>query len=264
MTKYIDRYYLNWELYGIKFAEWPQPFDKLIENAVEDYHGTPALQTSRAWVSVIWDYIYMWRRSLWDVSLNSMLKSTYTSSVLSTNTTYKCRWVAVDQTWTYIYGSIYDWWRICAWTLSTEWDVSSLTMDVLNLNWHPRDVYCSPDWMKVRIATHYDDLIHEYTLDTPWTFVNSTSVSVRFWPNYTLSWCWWSPDWKYFFIISNVNTWTITQYEASTNWDITSIDTNNPVSTLTLTVEPRWFDISFDWTWFYVNTPIWDLYHYTW
>lgn len=29
MTKYIDRYYLNWELYGIKFPEpEPEPEDE--------------------------------------------------------------------------------------------------------------------------------------------------------------------------------------------------------------------------------------------
>lgn len=53
MTKYIDRYYLNWELYGIKFGWWPR---LPVEYQEVEYIETTGAQYINTWyVPQSWD-----------------------------------------------------------------------------------------------------------------------------------------------------------------------------------------------------------------
>lgn len=192
MTKYIDRYYLNWELYGIKFGWWG------------------------GW----WG-----RDTITWFSYASKTLSTPSNVYGDQNV------IAFGNDGTKLYIAWEDTNTVYQWTLSTAWDISTGTYDnkdmATGLN-VTTSITFSADWLTMWVwwgrPTAY---LYKYELSTAWDVSTANYVWDSTWKSNVwfanCTWIYMSVDGNYVFALSRENYW-IRRYTMSTPFDITTMD----------------------------------------
>lgn len=196
MTKYIDRYYLNWEVYGIKFAEpgW-QPWANTLFYRPLTEDANDATTNNRNWTAsanitfsssngayLIWD-AGLWYNSLiqsasfnmWTTyTINTWIKAeqTLTDSheiEIQRNWIWPARYVIfnVDSSW--FHCMLGNWW-------SSNWSQLNASFDIWT-SWHNvcltrswKDISIYADW---QLLTSWDG---GYQADVP-SFIIGTDTS---------------------------------------------------------------------------------------
>ena len=119
-------------------------------------------------------------------------------------------------------------------TMSTAWDVSTLSYDnvsfsVANEDGSPREVTFKPDGTKMYIMGSAEDKVFQYDLSTAWDLstaaYNSVSLSVSAQDNYPTS-IQFNP-WGTKMFLAGSNTDKVYEYDLSTGFDLSTATYNN-------------------------------------
>ncbi len=134
---------------------------------------------------------------------------------------------STDGTKMYVLGSVFD--RVYQYTLSTAWDISTVTYSGLSLSVFaqdsvPNSVQFSGDGTMMFIIGQATDNVFQYTLSTAWDISTASYASKSF--NTTAQdgapvELFFKPDGTAMYILGDVNN-TVFQYTLGTAWDIST------------------------------------------
>ena len=261
MTKYIDRYYLNWELYGIKFGgEGPiERPDLWTPTFIQD------ISVSISWselqgicFSKDWKYLYYsdyYQKTVGQMTLSTNRDiSTATDTWQSLVVAYDSSWLAISDDWRYFFIACWTWYLL-RYNLSTPYDISSWTLDEnisygSNLTW----ISFSDEWKKVYYMSYSESKIKELSLASPWTLTWATSVWEIAYPisGDTYRDCAVSPKWWKIFMVKQMSSnSSLYQMNMSTDNDITTATLANSTSVgfggCGIFISPDWTKMYLSW-----------------
>ena len=184
MTKYIDRYYLNWELYGIKFAPDSVDFDDSFQWTSLNTNIWESTQYGNEWSLVVnnWLTISSWNSDTWNTWRDQYLKMWYTISTNAKYTGNETK-ITVEITYTWYTLAAYDWWSFSilgsecrdgpwamdsvTWAIYTTWSGRWYSLAYLNgsqaLSLDSHETFSNPTVVKC---------ILDITNDTSYLYVN--------------------------------------------------------------------------------------------
>lgn len=226
MTKYIDRYYLNWECYGIKFGgggwQW-------------DMNNRALAQTASLW-SGFYTWVYakqdgtkiffceaisqrIYECTLWTpFDISNLSLSKYISSAYPEALTF-----SPDGTKMFVLRSDVSPYQVIRYTLGTAWDISTATQDQTIAAWTEngdRWLYITPDGLTIYRSMAWTDTLHKATMSTAWDLTTASAWDST--NNYGWVAIWFGNDWK-FFARKPDNSSSLYWYELSTWYDLSTI-----------------------------------------
>lgn len=170
MTKYIDRYYLNGELYGIKFAPDSVDFDDSFQGTSLNTNIWESTQYGNEWSLAInnWLTISSWPSDTWSTGRDQYLKQWYTISTKAKYTWAESK-ITVEVTYTWYTIAAYDWWSFSI--LGSECRDGPWAMD--SVTWV---MYTT--WSNIWYALSYLDWTQANSLQSYVNFSNPTTIKM--------------------------------------------------------------------------------------
>lgn len=171
---------------------------------------------------------YSKQDSWWDLSKWTLAQ---TSSALS-STWYG--WVHFNNDWTKIYLTQYgNGWKIYEWTLSTAYDLSTMSLTNSLSVQYPEDIHFSWDGTKMFIVKSDSSpyRILRYTLSTAWSLSTATQDQYIDRGSNADRWLYITPDGKNIYI--STRSWSndgLIKYTLSTAWDLSTAWTEQSIS----------------------------------
>lgn len=256
MTKYIDRYYLNGQMYGIKFDEGWWQWDFSNWQYVQQLQST---WTRTIWVAMKPDGTKLYYIQWWDVREYNLSTPFDLSTAQSVNTLSVIgpEWMFFKPDGTKLFicwGS--NWRSIYQYNLSTAWDLSTAT-----LYWHEqilssesgRWVSFSDDWLTVFVCDNLSNNLYSQTLSSAWDITSIQWItSIQNW------WCWvdlWFGDeWKIYISQQWESSEYLTYQYLDTAYDLSSVSSSWNINiwatmALWLWFSPDWKICITSWWW---------------
>lgn len=271
MTKYIDRYYLNWEMYAIKFAggDTPKEYDIDITNFKTEQ--ILSWEAALPGCGYTWVLSADWTRYVCRTSNTTIRKyilttpydfSAYDSyQEMNASGSWEVHQTYVSPDWTKL---AYCWYYSNMWvrivTLSTLRDLTTATNELYRWEGQVVWLWFKPDWTRMYCWYYNNNWIKQYDLSTPWDITTGTYAGqLATWRERGVTL---SPDWKYLIKTDGNNSYphTTIQYELSTPWDITTASQYKSISQSNYNM----CALSLDWSRLVANgNYVWEFYELT-
>ena len=256
MTKYIDRYYLNGELYGIKFAEGGYvPSTITGSTIVWSFQPTEYTDLQWCYISPDWKkmYVNFWNNFSWKLVQYSMAtpRDINNATYIQEINLNKPDGIYFSNDWTYMFTATESSpISILRYTLSTPRDITTATQDQSKtVNRRPFNISFSNDWKHMYYAIDGSHNIYHTELSIPYDLTSETSTTSESsyidWGDYP--WIAVKNDWKYIYRCGTWYNWTIKQFELAIPYDISSNTTEiGSLTWLSIIIEQRCLFVSND------------------
>lgn len=230
MTKYIDRYYLNWEEYGIKFAGgWWQPWANLVA-----YYSF-----ENDWNDHKWDFWYTW--TMYDCTQRNTFTYSYDTwkvwNCLNRTNSWNASlntWISLSNKYTIMFwynSSATNTWVFCGTTKTSDGGYGMS----FQFNWNWDYTWFTP-WVKVYNSHYYAD---NAVLANTWHHyaVTQDGANLIFyvdwvWKSFTVDWKAWPNTLQLLWIFDTGSIWMMDEVYVFDNRILTSEEINSYLSTI--------------------------------